>query len=162
MLSKNKLELLQEKGQVALFSRQYHLYYDQGTYLSEKLFEGFKASKNQKAFLKLIWAFGVGWDCNPVELAKICPDVCPIFKTPLDYGRGLNRILNPNVDSDEGFFQPTVDHIIPRSLGGEDSISNYVIVSRKANQFKSDMNSQEELDNFYNGMKTVYFGKTGS
>jgi len=157
MLSSNKLSLLQEKGQVALFTRQYHPYYDQGTYLNEKLFEGFKSSKNQQKFLKLIWAWGVDWDCSPVELAKICPDVCPIFRTPLDYGRGLNRVLNPNIDSDEGFFQPTVDHIIPRSAGGKDELSNYVVVSRKANQFKSDMETLEELDKFYNGLKSIYF-----
>ena len=157
MLLKNKLSILREKGRMSLFSRQYHLYYDQGTYLNEKLFEGFKASKNQQKFLKLIWAWGVNWDCSPVELAKLCPDTCPIFGTPLDYGRGLNRVLNPNIDPDEGFFQPTVDHIIPRSAGGNDELSNYVIVSRKANQFKSDMETLEELENFYQGMKTIYF-----
>ena len=149
--------MLREKGHSALLTRQFHAYYDQGTYLNEKLFEGFKASKNQQKFLKLIWAFGVSWECNPVELAKICPDFCPIFGTPLDYGRGLNRVHNPNVDSDEGFFQPTVDHIVPRSAGGLDEISNYVIVSRKANQFKSDMETLEELDSFCKGMKQIYF-----
>ena len=149
--------MLTEKGHTALSSRVFHPYYDQSTYGTELLFEKFKASKNQNRFLKLVWACGVDWSCDKIELAKICPDVCPVFGTPLDYGRGLNRVFNPSVDNDEGFYQPTVDHRIPRSEGGKDELSNYVIVSRKANQFKSDMNSLEELDKFYNSLKTVYF-----
>jgi hypothetical protein len=90
-------------------------------------------------------------------LAKISPDFCPIFGTPLDYGRGLNKVTNPNIDNHDGFFQPTVDHKLARSLGGKDEISNYVIVCRKANQFKSDMGSKEELDTFYKGMVDTYF-----
>jgi hypothetical protein len=121
------------------------------------LFEKFKSSKNQTRFLKLIWAYGVDWACDKIDLAKICPDVCPVFGTPLDYGRGINRVFNPSINNDEGFYQPTVDHRIPRSEDGKDELSNYVIVSRKANQFKSDMNSLEELDKFYNSLKTVYF-----
>jgi hypothetical protein len=153
----NKLTMLTEKGHTALSSRVFHPYYDQSTYGTEILFEKFKASKNQNRFLKLVWAYGVDWSCDKIELAKICPDVCPVFGTPLDYGRGLNRVFNPSVDNDEGFYQPTVDHRIPRSEGGKDELSNYVIVSRKANQFKSDMNSLEELNKFYNSLKTVYF-----
>jgi hypothetical protein len=153
----NKLNMLTEKGHTALSSRVFHPYYDQSTYGTEMLFEKFKASKNQNRFLKLVWAYGVDWSCDKIELAKICPDVCPVFGTPLDYGRGLNRVFNPSVNNDEGFYQPTVDHRIPRSEGGKDELSNYVIVSRKANQFKSDMNSLEELDKFYNSLKTVYF-----
>lgn len=107
--------------------------------------------------MKLIWAYGVDWPCDKIELAKICPDVCPVFGTPLDYGRGLNRSFNPSVNNDEGFYQPTLDHILARSNGGKDELSNYVVVSRKANQFKSDMETLEELDCFYQGMKRVYF-----
>ena len=99
------------------------------------------------------------WHCadDPFELAKIAPDFCPIFDTPLDYGRGLNKVTNPNIDNYDGFFQPTVDHKLARSLGGKDEISNYVIVCRKANQFKSDMGSKDELDTFYKGMVDTYF-----
>jgi hypothetical protein len=153
----NKLLMLTEEGHSALSSRVFHPYYDQATYGTELLFEKFKASKNQTRFLKLIWAYGVDWSCDKIELAKVCPDVCPVFGTPLDYGRGLNRVFNPSVNNDEGFYQPTVDHRIPRSEDGKDELSNYVIVSRKANQFKSDMISLEELDKFYNSLKTVYF-----
>ena len=149
--------MLTEKGHTALSSRVFHPYYDQATYSTELLFEKFKSSKNQNRFLKLIWAYGVDWSCDKIDLAKVCPDVCPVFGTPLDYGRGLNRVFNPSINNDEGFYQPTVDHRIPRSEDGKDELSNYVIVSRKANQFKSDMSSLEELDKFYNSLKTVYF-----
>jgi hypothetical protein len=123
------------------------------------LFEKFKSSKNQTRFLKLIWAYGVDWACDKIDLAKICPDVCPVFGTPLDYGRGINRVFNPSINNDEGFYQPTLDHRVARSNGGKDELNNYVVVSRKANQFKSDMETLEELDCFYTGMKQVYFSK---
>ena len=161
----DRLEELKSKGLRALAQRQFHEYYDATTYGNEKLFEGFKDSRDQTRFLKLLWAWQVDWSCNKVELAKICPDVCPIFGTPLDYGRGLNRVINPLVETDESFFQPSVDHKVPRSiaraLGWTDeqinSISNYVIISRQANQMKSNMSTLEELDAFYQNTKKVYF-----
>jgi hypothetical protein len=156
----SKLELLRSEGRKALASREFYPYYDQTTYSTETLFEKFKASKNQHRFLKLVWAFGVDWPCNKIELAKICPDVCPIFGTPLDYGRGFNRVLNPSINNDEGFYQPSIDHIIPRAQGGKDELSNYIVVSRKANQYKSDMSSLEELTHFFEGVRKTYYGQS--
>lgn len=153
----NRIEELVSKGNAALTNRIYHRQYDQKTYFNLTLFEKFKVTKNQSNFLKLIWAFGVDANCDKLELAKICPDVCPIFGTPLDYGRGFNRIFNPAVDNDEGFYQPTIDHRIAKSNLGLDDISNFVIVSRKANQWKSDMGSKLEFDQFVNGMNNTYF-----
>ena len=150
------LEQIREEGRKALLSRKYYPYQDSRTY--GKWFEQFKKSTQQDKFLKLIWAHSVKWDGDPFELARIAPDVCPVFGTPLDYGRGFNKVSNPNIDNIDGFFQPTVDHKVARAHGGTDSIDNYVIVSRKANQFKSDMGSEEELDHFYEGMKRTYFG----
>jgi hypothetical protein len=161
----SNLPTLVEEGRKALLERKFHPYYDVTTYYSEIFFEKFKSSKNQHRFLKLIWAQGVDWPCDRIELAKICPDVCPIFGTPLDYGRGLNRVFNPNLNNDEGFYQPTVDHKVSRSeakaLGWTEEqincIDNYVIVSRKANQWKSDMKSKEEFEHFVDGMRRIYF-----
>ncbi len=158
-------ERLISEGTSALAFRKYHHYYDSNTYHSEALFEKFKGSKNQARFLKLIWAMDVDWPCDKVELAKICPDECPIFGTPLDYGRGLNRVFNPLVNNDDSYYQPTVDHRVSRAegkaLGWTDQqincIDNYVIVSRKANQWKSDCPSEYMLDRFVAGMKRVYF-----
>tara|TARA_B110000503_G_C6808050_1_gene273881 strand:- start:12 stop:470 length:459 start_codon:yes stop_codon:yes gene_type:complete len=146
---------IREEGLRALSLRKFHPQDHAKTY--GKLFEMFKKSTKQDQFLKLIWAHNVKWDGDPFELAKIAPDECPIFKTPLDYGRGFNKVTNPNIDNFDGFFQPTVDHRLARSLGGKDTISNYVIVSRKANQFKSDMGSKEELDVFYKGMTETFW-----
>ena len=161
----SKVDTLTSKGLKALASRQFHLHYDQPTYYSDILFEKFKASKNQARFLKLIWAFGVSWPGDPIEIAKLCPDLCPVFGTPLDYGRGLNRIFNPSIDNDEGFYQPTIDHIVSRSeakaLGWSEAqincIENYVVVCRKANQYKSDMSSKGEFDQFVAGMNATYY-----
>ena len=151
------LEQIREEGRKALLSRKFHPYHDLQTY--GKWFEHFKKSKQQDQFLKLIWAHSVKWSGDPIELARIAPDICPVFGTPLDYGRGFNKVSNPNINNMDGFFQPTVDHRTARTHGGKDSIDNYVIVSRKANQFKSDMNSEEELDHFYEGMKKTYFNE---
>ena len=146
---------IREEGLRALSLRKFHPQDDASTYGS--LFEMFKKSTKQDQFLKLIWAHSVKWDGDPFELAKIAPDFCPIFGTPLDYGRGLNKVTNPNIDNYDGFYQPTVDHKVARSMGGKDEINNYVIVSRKANQFKSDMGSKQELDAFYKGMVDIYY-----
>jgi hypothetical protein len=161
----SKVDTLTSEGLEALAIRQFYLHYDQTTYYSDILFEKFKASKNQVRFLKLIWAFGVSWPGDAIEIAKLCPDVCPVFGTPLDYGRGLNRIFNPSIDNDEGFYQPTIDHIVSRSeakaLGWSEEqincIENYVVVCRKANQYKSDMSSKEEFDRFVTGMNATYY-----
>ena len=149
------IEQIREEGRKTLLSRKFYPYRDSRTY--GRFFDLFKQSKKQDQFLKLIWAHDVKWDGDPIELARIAPDVCPVFGTPLDYGRGFNKLINPNIDNIDGFFQPTVDHKIARTHGGEDSINNYVIVSRKANQFKSDMGTEEELEHFYQGMKSTYF-----
>ena len=74
-------------------------------------------------------------------------------------------MFNPNLDNDEGFYQPTIDHKVSRArakaLGWSDDqincIDNYVVVSRKANQWKSDMESKEELERFHSGMIATYF-----
>jgi hypothetical protein len=133
---------IREEGLRALSSRKFHSQDDASTYAT--FFEMFKKSTKQDQFLKLIWAHTVKWEGDPFALAKIAPDYCPIFHTPLDYGRGRNKVTNPNIDNYDGFFQPTVDHKLARSLGGKDEISNYVIVSR-------------QLDTFYKGMVDIYY-----
>jgi hypothetical protein len=158
-------ELLISEGSNALAFRKYHHQYDSNTYHSEALFEKFKDSKNQSRFLKLIWAMGVDWPCDRIELAKICPDVCPVMGTPLDYGRGYNRVFNPLVNNDDGYYQPTVDHRVSRAeaakLGWTEEqincIDNYVVVCRKANTWKNDCPSEHVFDRFVAGMKRVYF-----
>lgn len=151
----SKIQEIRDEGFRALNNRRFYPRDDIKTY--GNLFELFKKSSKQDQFLKLIWAHSVKWNGDPFELAKIAPDLCPIFKTPLDYGRGFNKVTNPNIDNFDGFFQPTIDHKIARSLGGKNEISNYVVVSRKANQFKSDMSSKEELNLFYKGMMETYY-----
>jgi hypothetical protein len=108
---------------------------------------------------------GVDWPCDRIALAKICPDVCPVMGTPLDYGRGYNRVFNPLVNNDDGYYQTTVDPNVSRAeaakLGCSEEqincIDNYVIVSRKANQWKSDCPSEYVFNRFVEGMKRVYF-----
>jgi hypothetical protein len=158
-------ERLISEGHSALAFRKYHHHYDTATYHSESLFEKFKDSKNQGRFLKLIWAMGVDWPCDKIELAKICPDVCPVMGTPLDYGRGYNRVFNPLINNDDGYYQPTVDHRVSRAeaakLGWTEEqincIDNYVIVCRKANTWKSDCPSLAVFNRFVEGMRRVYY-----
>ena len=153
---KTLFDLIQD-GKKSMDARQFHPYFDSATYINESLFDRFKKSKDQVRYLKLIWAFGNTWRIDPFELVKICPDFCPVFGTPLDYGRGKNRLFDPNIVNSEGFYQPTIDHKVARINEGSNEIGNIVIVSRKANQFKSDMDSREVLDAFYKGMKATYY-----
>ncbi len=95
-----------------------------------------------------------------IDLARICPDLCPIDQTPLDYGRGFNRIINPNNPGcgHHIYFQPSIDHIVPVSLGGLNDISNYTIVSFHANRLKNDsFLTLEELDTWYSRMRGHYW-----
>ncbi|VEU79975.1 HNH endonuclease domain-containing protein [Haploplasma axanthum] len=49
------------------------------------------------------------------------------------------RVMKKNsIGNSKCFFEPTIDHIRPLSLGGKDVIGNIVICSRLTNQEKAD------------------------
>lgn len=120
----------------------------------------FLKSKTKYDLLKKIWAINMSqkWGCDTGALYKKCPDRCPIFGTPLDYGLGKNTVIRNISGENNDWFRPSVDHIVARSNGGSSNdVNNMVIISLRANTLKSNLETLEELDTLYNGLKAVYF-----
>lgn len=156
MISKEEIQKVEE----ALANRTYWRHFDASTYLRNDLYMEFLKSKDKKDILKKIWAVNQSqkWGCDPDALYKKCPDRCPIFNTPLDYGLGKNTIIRNISGENNDWFRPSVDHIIARSNGGSSSdVCNMVVISLRANTFKSNLETLQELTTFFEGVKSLYF-----
>lgn len=143
-----------------LASRSYWRHYDASTYLRNDLYMEFLKSKTKDITLKKIWAVSMSqkWGCDPEELWKKCPNVCPIFNTPLDYGLGKNTIIRNVAGENNDWFRPSVDHIVARSRGGDSSnVNNMVVISLRANTLKNNIETLEELNTLHEGIKKLYF-----
>ena len=170
-----------EEGHKLLLNRKVYQHDDAETW--QGFFDKFTVlpSEMNNALLKYIFWIRVARtkkDYNILEnqvglLASNSNDVCPVFGTPLDYGVGKNKVTNsqnPNTWH-HSFYQPTVDHIIAKSqckkYGGwrdydPDQIENYILVSEAANTCKNKyFSSDDQLEQFYLGMKKTYFSGGG-
>ena len=144
----------------ALAGRSYWRHYDASTFLRNDLYMEFIKSKNKSSMLKKIWAVSMSqkWGCDPDLLWKKCPDHCPIFQTPLDYGLGKNTIIRNVSGENNDWFRPSVDHIVARSRGGDSSdVNNMVVISLRANTLKNNIETLEELTTLFEGLKKLYF-----
>lgn len=110
-----------------------HPKYHAATYGSTAIYEEFKRTQN----LKLVWARMSSsvseYKLDPVRVAEISPDTCPVTGALIDYGYGLNRTTeNP-------YFRPGIDHIISVANGGKKhgDITNIQIVSEFFNTIKN-------------------------
>ena len=171
------LDAIIAEGVRLLSNRQFHRYDDADTWVG--LYQKFKQIDHSKnnALLKVIWAtrvsrrkpeYNISED-EIIPLAKLCEDFCPVNETPLDYGVGLNSIINPNNPGQRHhwYYMPSIDHIIAKTKfkkygghldGNPDCITNYKIVSFDANKIKNDkFSSKEELDRWYRNMVKTYF-----
>lgn len=156
MISKKEIDRIYE----SLSTRLYWRHFDASTYLRNDLYMDFLKSKEKSTLLKKIWAISMSqkWGCDHEALHNKCPDRCPIFNTPLDYGLGKNTVIRNISGENNDWFRPSVDHIIARSKGGSSSdVNNMVIISLRANTLKNNLETLEELDAFCNGMKKLYF-----
>jgi hypothetical protein len=156
MIAKEEIARVNE----ALAARTYWRHYDASTFLRNDLYMEFLKSKNKQAMLKKIWAVNMSqkWGCDADALWKKCPDVCPIFNTPVDYGLGKNTVIRNVSGENNDWFRPSVDHIVARSRGGSTTdVANMVVISLRANTLKSNMETVEELNTLYEGLKRVYF-----
>jgi hypothetical protein len=148
------------KVEESLNNRSYWRHFDASTYLRNDLYMDFLKSKDKQDLLKKIWAVNMSqkWACDPDQLYQKCPDFCPIFQTPLDYGLGKNTIIRNVSGENNDWFRPSVDHIVARSKGGaSDDVRNMVVISLRANTLKNNLETLEELDAFYTGLKALYF-----
>lgn len=144
----------------SLNNRVYWRHYDASTFLRNELYMDFLKSKDKHDYLKKIWAVSMSqkWGCDAEQLYKKCPDHCPIFNTPLDYGLGKNTIIRNVSGENNDWFRPSVDHIVARSRGGDSSsVNNMVVISLRANTLKSNIETIEELNTLYQGLKNLYF-----
>ena len=148
------------KVDTALESRTYWRFYDASTYLRNDLYMEFLKSKDKPTMLKKIWAINMSqkWGCDAEKLLAKCPDECPIFKTPLDYGLGKNTVVRNVSGENNDWFRPSVDHIVARSRGGDSSdVGNMVVISLRANTLKNNIETLEELNTLHEGLKRLYF-----
>lgn len=144
----------------ALATRSYWRHYDASTFLRNDLYMEFIKSKDKLSMLKKIWAINMSqkWGCDAEALWNKCPDRCPIFNTPLDYALGKNTVIRNVSGENNDWFRPSVDHIVARSRGGSTTdVNNMVVISLRANTLKSNMETVEELNTLYEGLKRVYF-----
>lgn len=144
----------------ALASRSYWRHFDASTFLRNDLYMEFIKSKDKQSMLKKIWAVNMSqkWGCDSDALWRKCPDQCPIFQTPLDYGLGKNTIVRNVSGENNDWFRPSVDHIVARSRGGDSSdVNNMVVISLRANTLKNNIETLEELTTLFEGLKRVYF-----
>jgi hypothetical protein len=156
MISKEEIARVDE----TLATRVYWRYYDASTYLRNELYISFVKSKTKPDELKRVWAINMSqkWGCDADALYKKCPDRCPIFNTPLDYGLGKNTIIRNVSGENNDWFRPSVDHILARSRGGDSSnVNNMVVISLRANTLKNNIETLEELNTLHEGLKKVYF-----
>ena len=156
MISKEEIARVDE----ALASRTYWRYYDASTYLRNELYISVVKSKTKPDELKRVWAINMSqkWGCDADALYKKCPDRCPIFNTPLDYGLGKNTLIRNVSGENNDWFRPSVDHILARSRGGDSSnVDNMVVISLRANTLKNNIETLEELNTLHEGLKKVYF-----
>lgn len=148
------------KVEESLNNRTYWRHFDASTYLRNDLYMDFLKSKDKQIHLKKIWAVNMSqkWGCDAEALYKKCPSICPIFETPLDYGLGKNTVIRNVSGENNDWFRPSVDHIVARSKGGSSTdVQNMVVISLRANTLKNNLETLEELDKFYNGLKRLYF-----
>ena len=145
-----------KRVETLLENRDIWRHYDANTYLRSDLFIEFMKLKD----LKRIWSINMSqkWGCDADSLWKKCPDRCPIFDTPLDYGLGKNTVVRNIAGENNDWFRPSVDHIVARSNGGSSNdVNNMVVISLRANTMKSNLETERELDKFTKGVKKLYF-----
>ena len=156
MIPKQDIDRVDE----SLTSRTYWRHFDASTYLRNDLYMEFLKSKEKQDMLKKVWAISMSqkWGCDADALYKKCPDSCPIFNTPIDYGLGKNTIVRNISGENNDWFRPSVDHVVARSRGGNSSdVSNMVVISLRANTLKNNIETLEELNTLYEGIKCLYF-----
>ena len=146
----------QAMAEHAIANRKFYPAFDRSTYLKQEWYVEFQTHRD----LKFIWCQQAGsrWKVDPKALYDQAPDRCPLFDTPLDYGLGRNMVLREAQGRNNDWFRPSVDHIQPKSLYPDlqHEVTNMVVVSNRANRLKSNIESFEELQNFYQGYQKVY------
>jgi len=104
---------------------------------------------------RLAWADrqASSYGLDKYEVYKICPWIDPYFDQVYDYSLGYNDnvyrtsgIKSAKTRNDMEWFKPSLQHIVPQSLGGPtNDIKNIMIMPLRANVLYRDMSPKERL-----------------
>lgn len=123
--------------------------YDPKTYITRELY----AKVAETNDLRYVWAHknAQKWRVNYNKFLMLCHDNCSVCQSKLNYGLGKNNKAKTDTET------PSTDHIIPRSLGGEEyEISNLWVICKRCNTLK---NNASGLDDIRRQENLVYFAK---
>lgn len=103
--------------------------FDPGTYHTWELF----TKVCETGDLRFVWAHknANSWGVAYEPFLDLCKPTCSCCGSKLDYGLGKNNKNKADVNT------PSTDHIIPRSSGGTDEISNLWIICMRCNTLKN-------------------------
>lgn len=127
-----------DKIESVIREKQLLVEFDTSTHGNQSLYEHFLKHRD----LKWIWCHtGDRYGVDPVELYKIAPDRCPVYKTLLDYG------LGKNISTNHPAYRPSMDHVDQQSRGGtkRGDIGNFEVMSVQANMFRNNSTLMQQL-----------------
>lgn len=103
--------------------------YDPATYHSRELYRLVCETRD----LRPVWAHrnALKWGVSPGPFLELCGETCACCGSPLNYGLGKNNVDKLDTHT------PSTDHIIPRSMGGTNDISNLWIICNRCNTLKN-------------------------
>ena len=103
--------------------------YDPATYHSRELYRVVCETRK----LSPVWAHknAQKWSVDYESFLKLCGDTCACCGSPLNYGLGKNNVDKLDIHT------PSTDHIVPRSMGGTNDISNLWIICNRCNTLKN-------------------------
>lgn len=120
--------------------------YDPGTYLTRDLYRVVCETLD----LRPVWAWknSQKWGVDYDQFLSKCDQTCSCCGSPLDYGLGKNNINKEDVHT------PSTDHIVPRSMGGTNDISNLWIICNRCNLLKNN-STPEDIHRYRRILETL-------
>ncbi len=109
--------------------------YDPSTYHSRELYRIVCETRD----LRPVWAHrnSLKWGVDYDEFLKLCGETCACCGSKLNYGLGKNNVNKLDIHT------PSTDHIVPRSMGGTNDLSNLWIICNRCNLLKNNSTTED-------------------